>query len=89
MRVLRLPFRTAHHVTGRLVARAESRGVDLSLLTLDEMRAEEPGITAEVYAVLTVDASIASRTSEGGTAPDNVRQQARGWIARLQPGFGS
>ena len=89
VRVLRLPFRTAHHVTGRLVARAESRGVDLSLLTLDEMRAEEPGITAEVYAVLTVDASIASRTSEGGTAPDNVRQQARGWIARLQPGFGS
>ena len=49
------------------------------------MRAEEPGITADVFAVLTVDASIASRTSEGGTAPGNVRQQAHGWIARLQP----
>ncbi len=85
VRVLRLPFRTAHHVTGRLVARAEARGVDLASLTLDEMRAEEPGITADVFAVLTVDASIASRTSEGGTAPVNVRRQAEGWIARLQP----
>ena len=85
VRVPRLPFRTAHHVTGRLVARAEARGVELAQLTLDEMRAEEPGITADVFAVLTVDASIASRTSEGGTAPDNVLRQADAWIARLQP----
>ncbi len=85
VRVLRLPFRTAHHVTGRLVARAEARGVELSQLTLEEMRAEEPGITADVFAVLTVEASIASRTSEGGTAPDNVLRQAEAWIARLRP----
>ncbi len=85
VRVLRLPFRTAHHVTGRLVTRAEARGVELSGLSLQEMQAEEPGITADVFAVLTVDASIASRTSEGGTAPDNVFRQAEAWVARLQP----
>ncbi len=85
VRVPKLPFRTAHHVTGRLVAHAEARGVELAQLTLEEMRAEEPGITADVFAVLTVDASIASRTSEGGTAPDNVLRQAEAWIARLQP----
>ncbi len=79
VRVPRLPFRTAHHVTGRLVARAEARGVALSELTLDEMRAEEPGITAAVFEVLTVDASVASRTSYGGTAPANVAAQARRW----------
>ncbi len=50
------------------------------------MRAEEPGITAAVFDVLTVQASVASRTSEGGTAPANVARQAADWIARLQPG---
>ena len=84
VRVLRLPFRTAHHVTGRLVARAEALGIELAALSLEDMRAEEPGITADVFAVLTVDASIASRVSEGGTAPDNVLRQAQGWIARLR-----
>jgi len=84
VRVLRLPFRTAHHVTGRLVGRAEARGVDLSELTLEEMQAEEPGITADIFAVLTVEASVASRTSEGGTAPGNVAAQADAWIARLE-----
>ena len=85
VRVLRLPFRTAHHVTGRLVAHAEALGIELAALSLEDMRAEEPGITADVFAVLTVDASIASRVSEGGTAPDNVLRQAQGWIARLRP----
>ena len=83
VRVLRLPFRTAHHVTGRLVARAEARGVDLAALTLDEMQAEEPGITAAVFDVLTVDASVASRTSLGGTAPANVAAQAARWRGAL------
>ena len=83
VRVLRLPFRTAHHVTGRLVARAEARGVDLAALTLDEMQAEEPRITADVFAVLTVDASVASRTSHGGTAPANVAAEAARWLERL------
>ncbi|GAC1348145.1 MAG: argininosuccinate lyase [Acetobacteraceae bacterium] len=83
VRVLRLPFRTAHHVTGRLVARAEARGVDLAGLSLEEMRAEEPGITAEIFGVLTVDASVASRTSFGGTAPGNVADQAARWRQAL------
>jgi len=83
VRVLRLPFRTAHHVTGRLVARAEARGVDLAGLDLMEMQAEEPGITAEVFEVLTVEASVASRTSYGGTAPANVAGQARRWQGLL------
>ena len=83
VRVLRLPFRTAHHVTGRLVAKAEARGVDLAQLTLAEMQDEEPGITADILGVLTVDASIASRTSHGGTAPANVSREAARWQASL------
>ena len=83
VRVLRLPFRTAHHVTGRLVAKAEARGVDLAALTLADMQAEEPGITAEVFGVLTVEASVASRTSYGGTAPANVAAQAMRWRQAL------
>src|SRR5271165_983041 len=72
VRVLKLPFRNAHHVTGRLVALAEAKGVDLAGLTLAEMQAEEPRITADVFTVLTVEASVASRSSFGGTAPANV-----------------
>ena len=83
MRVLRLPFRDAHHVTGRLVAKAEARGVDLADLSLAEMHAEEPRITADVFSVLTVDASVRSRRSYGGTAPDNVAAQARRWLEAL------
>jgi argininosuccinate lyase len=83
VRVLRLPFRTAHHVTGRLVTRAEAKGTDLAGLTLAEMQAEEPGITADVFSVLTVDASVASRTSYGGTAPANVARQAARWLEAL------
>ena len=83
VRVLHLPFRTAHHVTGRLVARAEAAGVDLAGLSLAEMQAEEPGITAAMFDVLTVDASVASRTSFGGTAPANVARAAAAWLAAL------
>ena len=83
VRVLHLPFRTAHHVTGRLVAKAEAKGCDLAGLTLDEMQAEEPGITADIFDVLTVDASVASRTSYGGTAPANVAREAARWQAAL------
>ncbi|HTN11982.1 MAG TPA: argininosuccinate lyase, partial [Acetobacteraceae bacterium] len=84
VRVLKLPFRTAHHVTGRLVARAEALGVDLAGLSLDEMQAVEPGITAEVFGVLTVAASVASRISYGGTAPRNVAAQAARWLEALK-----
>lgn len=83
VRELRLPFRDAHHVTGRLVARAEARGVDLSGLSLDEMQAEEPRIHNGVFQVLSVEASVASRTSYGGTAPVNVRRMAAEWRERL------
>ena len=79
VRRLGLPFREAHHVTGALVRRAEERGVDLPELTLEEMRAVHDGITAEVYEVLGVDNSVASRASYGGTAPAQVRAQIRRW----------
>jgi argininosuccinate lyase len=83
VRVLKLPFRRAHHVTGTLVAQAEQRGVDLADLTLEEMRAVEPGITREAFAVLSVDASVASRRCFGGTAPANVAREAERWLRAL------
>ncbi len=83
VRVLHLPFRTAHHVTGRLVAAAEAKGTDLAGLTLAEMQAVEPGITGAIFGVLTVEASVASRTSYGGTAPENVAREAAKWQAAL------
>jgi argininosuccinate lyase len=76
VRVLGLPFRQAHHVTGRIVRLAEEKGCRLDQLDLAEMQAVEPRLGAEVYQVLGVDASVASRTSHGGTAPDNVRKAA-------------
>ncbi len=79
VRTLGLPFREAHHVTGALVRCAEERGVDLPDLTLEEMRAAHPGISAEVYQVLGVDNSVASRASYGGTAPVQVRAQVHRW----------
>ena len=83
VRVPRLPFRNAHHVTGRLVALAESRGVDLAGLSLADMQAVEAGITDDVFSVLTVEASVASRTSHGGTAPSNVAREAARWLEAL------
>ncbi|MFM7419788.1 MAG: argininosuccinate lyase [Alphaproteobacteria bacterium] len=83
VRKLKMPFRDAHHVTGSLVAKAEARGVDLSGLTLAEMQAVEPRITQGVFDVLTVEASVRSRTSYGGTAPSNVAAMAAEWKARL------
>ena len=68
---------------GTLVARAEARGVDLSGLTLAEMQAVEPRITQGVFDVLTVEASVRSRTSYGGTAPANVAAMAAEWKAKL------
>jgi argininosuccinate lyase len=76
VRRLGLPFRQAHHVTGRLVALAASRGVDLGGLSLDDMHGVEPRITKEVFRAITVEASVAARTSPGGTAPKNVRRAA-------------
>ncbi|HEX2255579.1 MAG TPA: argininosuccinate lyase [Afifellaceae bacterium] len=78
-----LPFREAHHVTGRIVAEAARRGVELAEMPLEAMQAVHPAIEAGIYAVLSVEASVASRTSEGGTAPENVRRAARAWLERL------
>jgi argininosuccinate lyase len=83
VRALGLPFRDAHHVTGRLVAAAEAKGGDLGGLTLAEMQAVEPRITEAVREVLGVDASVASRVSLGGTAPARVAEQARRWLEAL------
>ncbi len=83
VRTLGTPFREAHHVTGRAVRRAETLGVDLADLPLAELQAVEPRITADVYSVLTPAASVASRASHGGTAPDRVREAAVRWKERL------
>ncbi|MGR3625031.1 MAG: argininosuccinate lyase [Limimaricola sp.] len=84
VRALGLPFRDAHHVTGSLVARAEEKGCDLPDLTLDDMKAVHDGITEDVFGVLTVENSVASRTAYGGTAPDNVRAQIARWRDALK-----
>ena len=72
---LNLPFRESHQITGQIVKLAESKRCELSELALEDMQTVEPRITKGVFDVLTVDASVASRTSFGGTAPYNVRSQ--------------
>ncbi len=84
VRALALPFRDAHHATGQIVGLASGRGIGLEELSLADMQGVEPRITAEVFAVLGVDASVRSRQSYGGTAPDNVARQAQAWLDRLQ-----
>ena len=79
VRTLGLPFREAHHLTGAAVKRAEALGCDLAQLPLEELKALDARITDDVYGVLTPAASAASRTSYGGTAPDQVRAQAARW----------
>ena len=84
VRTLDLPFRQAHHVTGRAVRKAHDLGLDLSDLPLVELQAIEPGITGDVYTVLSPAASAASRMSYGGTAPALVREQIARWKGRLR-----
>ncbi len=79
-----LPFREAHHVTGAIVKLAEGRGCQLDQLSLDEMRGVDPRVTEGVFAVLSVDSSVASRRSFGGTAPENVKAAAKKWLNRLE-----
>jgi argininosuccinate lyase len=80
---LAIPFRRAHEITGRIVAIAEGAKVPLEKLPLAEMQNVEPRITAAVYSVLGARQSVKSRTSYGGTAPENVRREARRWLKRL------
>ncbi|MGJ4940428.1 argininosuccinate lyase [Bradyrhizobium sp. HKCCYLS1011] len=84
VRTLKMPFREAHHVTGRIVALAAKQGVALHELPLKAMQEVEPKITAEVLGVLSVESSVKSRTSFGGTAPKNVTAQAKSWLKRLE-----
>ncbi|MEM8537824.1 MAG: argininosuccinate lyase, partial [Pseudomonadota bacterium] len=79
VRELNLPFREAHHVTGTLVAMAEAQGCDLPDLTLEAMKSVHSGIREDVFDVLGVENSVASRTSFGGTAPSQVRAQIAHW----------
>jgi argininosuccinate lyase len=83
VRELKVPFREAHHVTGRIVALASGRGLPLEALTLADLRSVEPRITKDALAVLGVERSVKSRTSYGGAAPANVRKQAKAWLKRL------
>ena len=84
VRELGIPFREAHHVTGRAVALAEEKKLKLEKLPLEDLQAIHPGITDEVYDVLGVDKSAKSRASFGGTAPANVRRQVSFWKRRLK-----
>lgn len=83
VRALGLPFRQAHHVTGSIVKIAADAGCNLEDLTLAQMQAIESSITQEVFSVLGVEQSVRSRTSYGGTSPENVALQAAKWLERL------
>jgi argininosuccinate lyase len=75
VREANVPFREAHHITGRAVRAAEEGGCDLADLPLEMLKAIDPRIDERVFDVLSIDASVRSRTSYGGTAPERVREQ--------------
>jgi argininosuccinate lyase len=83
VRTLEIPFRDAHHITGRIVAAAEQAGVPLEELPLAEMQKIEQRISKDVFKVLTVERSVESRVTHGGTAPRNVAREAKKWLKRL------
>ena len=84
VRELKMPFRDAHHVTGRIVKLAETRGITLDAVPLSDLQGVEPRITDAIFSVLSVQSSVASRTSHGGTAPQNVAKMAGLWIEELE-----
>jgi len=81
---LGLPFRDAHHITGRIVALADAKGFELKGLSLADLQSVEPKITKEAFRALDLAGSVKSRKSYGGTAPANVRAEAKRWIKRLE-----
>jgi argininosuccinate lyase len=83
VRTLEIPFRDAHHITGRIVAAAEQAGVPLEELALAEMQRIERRISKDVFKVLSVERSVESRVTHGGTAPRNVAREAKKWLKRL------
>jgi argininosuccinate lyase len=78
-----LPFRDAHHATGALVAMAEAKACRLDELSLEDMQSVNASISQGIFDVLSVENSVKSRTSYGGTAPDNVRKMVAKWQAWL------
>jgi argininosuccinate lyase len=84
VRVLKKPFRDAHHIAGSIVKMAEEKGVTLDRLPLSDMQSVEPAITAEVFKVLSPEASVNSRMSLGGTAPARVKEQLHHWRSILK-----
>jgi argininosuccinate lyase len=84
VRTHNMPFREAHHVTGRIVAKAAAENVSLDRLPLAAMQAIEKRITNDVFTVLSAEDSAKSRASYGGTAPKNVRRQANRWLKALE-----
>ena len=84
VRSLKRPFREAHHSAGAIVRRAEELSLALDQLPLGEIQKIEPGITAEVLGVLSLEASVKARMSYGGTAPERVREQLRFWKEKLK-----
>jgi argininosuccinate lyase len=84
VRTLNIPFREAHHITGTIVGKASAANVALHKLPLADMQAVEPRITDAVFTVLSVGNSVKSRVSYGGTAPQNVKTQAKKWLKRLE-----
>ena len=84
VQVLNMPFREAHHITGRIVSAAEDQGVTLEKMSLQELQAIEPRLTEDLYRVLGVDAALASHKSLGGPAPESVHQQIAIWRRRLE-----
>ena len=84
VRVLKKPFREAHHIAGSIVKAAETKSVTLDKLPLADMQAIEPAMTQDVFKVLTPEASVASRMSLGGTAPARVKEQLHHWRSILK-----
>ena len=84
VRELKMPFRDAHHVTGSIVKAAEAKGLELEAVPLADMQKIEARITKAVFSVLSVENSVKSRVSSGGTAPQNVLKMARHWAKRLE-----
>jgi argininosuccinate lyase len=84
VRTLKKPFREAHHIAGSIVKRAEDMSLPLEGLPLAEMQKIEPAITQEVFAVLSLEASVKARMSYGGTAPERVREQLHVWREKLK-----
>jgi argininosuccinate lyase len=84
VREANVPFRDAHHITGRAVALAEEKGCGLDGLTIEDLKAIDKRLDARVFGVLSVEKSVASRTSLGGTAPKNVTAEVKAWKTRLK-----